>query len=170
MRSVRENLHEEVPCACVDLSMDIIIRPARPEDIPRMCDLLADLFSVETDFEVDVVKQVKGLSILISDPRERTYVGVAAVDNTIVGMATVQTFVSTAEGGRVGFVEDVIVDHKFRHMGIGTRLVEEIVTWGRIVRLKRIQLLADRDNQSALDFYLSRGLTPTRLICLRKML
>jgi hypothetical protein len=43
--------------------MDVTIRPARPADIPRMCDLLADPFSVESDFEVEAVnKQVKGLS------------------------------------------------------------------------------------------------------------
>src|SRR5574341_1896827 len=149
---------------------DLIIRPARPEDIPRMCELLADLFSVETDFEVDVVKQMKGLSMLVSDPWGRAFVAVAVVDTGIVGMATVQTLVSTAEGGWVGLVEDVIVDRQFRGRGVGKLLLEQIAAWGRENGLKRLQLLADSDNRPALDFYKNRRWNTTSLICLRKML
>jgi hypothetical protein len=36
--------------------MDLAIRPARPEDIPRMCELLAELFSIESDFTPNVEK------------------------------------------------------------------------------------------------------------------
>ena len=150
--------------------MDILTRPARPEDIPRMCELLADLFSVETDFEVDVVKQMKGLNMLVSNPWGRAFVVVAVVDNSIVGMATVQTLISTAEGGHVGLVEDVIVDRQFRGRGVGTRLLEQIADWSRENGLKRLQLLADSDNRPALEFYSSLRWISTRLICLRKLL
>ena len=150
--------------------MDILIRPARPEDIPRMCELLADLFSLETDFEVDVIKQMKGLSMLVSNPWGRAFVVVAVVDNSIVGMATVQTLISTAEGGHVGLVEDVIVDRQFRGRGVGTLLLEQIADWSRENGLKRLQLLADSDNRPALEFYSSLRWISTRLICLRKLL
>jgi GNAT superfamily N-acetyltransferase len=135
-----------------------------------MCELLADLFSVETDFEIDVIKQMKGLSMLVSDPWGRALVVVAVVDNSIVGMATVQTLVSTAEGGWVGLVEDVIVDRRFRGRGVGKLLLERITAWGRTNGLKRLQLLADSDNRRALDFYSPLRWVSTRLICLRKML
>lgn len=133
-----------------------------------MCDLLRDLFSIEADFEVDVAKQVKGLSMLIGDPSGRAFVGVAIADNCIAGMATIQTLVSTAEGGRVGFVEDVIVDKRFRCCNVGTLLIERIVAWSREQGLSRLQLLADRENHLALKFYTSRGWNFTKLICLRK--
>ncbi len=148
--------------------MEITIRPARPDDIPRMCDLLRVLFTVEADFEVDVVKQAKGLSMLIGDPSGRAFVGVAVADNCIVGMATVQTLVSTAEGGRVGFVEDVIVDKRYRCRNVGTLLIEKIIAWSREQGLSRLQLLADRENHLALNFYTSQGWNFTKLICLRK--
>jgi ribosomal protein S18 acetylase RimI-like enzyme len=150
--------------------MNITIRHARPEDIPRLCDLLAELFSIESDFVPDREKQFHGLSALIADPSGQVLVLVAVIDGLVVGMATVQTLISTAEGGRVGLVEDVIVDNEFRSRGIGTLLLEGIMTWSTSAGLKRLQLLADRDNQSALDFYSFRGLDPTSLICLRKML
>jgi GNAT superfamily N-acetyltransferase len=148
--------------------MEITIRPARPDDIPRMCDLLRDLFSVEADFEVDVAKQIKGLSMLIGDPSGRAFIGVAVADNCIAGMASVQTLVSTAEGGRVGFVEDVIVDKGYRYRNVGTLLIERIIAWSREQGLSRLQLLADRENHQALNFYTSRGWDFTKLICLRK--
>ena len=150
--------------------MDITIRHARPGDVPRLCDLLAELFSIESDFVPDREKQAHGLSALIAHPPGKVLVLVAVSDGLIVGMATVQTLISTAEGGRVGLVEDVIVGREFRNRGVGTRLLEEVEDWSGKAELHRLQLLADIDNQPALDFYSVRGLNRTRLICLRKML
>lgn len=147
--------------------MDVTIRTARPEDIPRMTDLLTELFSIESDFVPDVEKQVHGLSALIVTPPGEALVLVAVIDGMVVAMATVQTLISTAEGGRVGLVEDVIVDRKFRSGGIGSLLIDGIVAWSRRSGIKRLQLLADSDNHPALDFYASRNWCCTRLICLR---
>jgi GNAT superfamily N-acetyltransferase len=144
-----------------------MIRQARPGDIPRMCDLLTELFTIESDFVPDVEKQVHGLSALIANPLGKVLILVAMIDELVVGMATVQTIISTAEGGRVGLIEDVIVDRKFRCRGIGTLLLEGIVAWSERTGLRRLQLLADSDNQRALDFYASRNWCSTRLICLR---
>jgi GNAT superfamily N-acetyltransferase len=150
--------------------MNLTIRHARPEDIPRMCDLLAELFSIESDFVPDREKQAHGLGALIALPPGKALVLVAVIDGLVAGMATVQALISTAEGGRVGLVEDVIVDREFRSRGIGTLLLEGIITWSTSAGLKRLQLLADRDNRLALDFYSLRGMDLTRLICLKKMM
>jgi ribosomal protein S18 acetylase RimI-like enzyme len=150
--------------------MDITIRPARFEDIPQMCDLLAELFSIESDFVPDREKQVHGLSALIAAAPASTLPLVASHEGRVVGMSTVQTLISTAEGGRVGLIEDVIVDREYRSKGIGTLLLEQIAAWGREQGLKRLQLLADSDNRPALEFYSSLRWISTRLICLRKML
>jgi len=144
-----------------------MIRQARPGDIPRMCDLLTELFTIESDFALDGKKQVHGLTALIADPPEKVLILVAEIDGLVVGMATVQTLISTAEGGRVGLIEDVVVQRDVRGRGIGTRLIAEIVAWARSQRLTRLQLLADRENRPAIDFYASRNWGTTRLICLR---
>lgn len=151
--------------------MDITIRTARPGDIPRMCELLDELFSLESDFEPDIEKQVKGLSMLMTDPAGTSLV-LVAVDNggTVIGMATVQALVSTAEGGRVGLVEDVIVDSRCRCRGVGTMLLTRIIDWARENKFTRLQLLADRTNHVAVDFYYSRGWSATSLNCMRIML
>jgi GNAT superfamily N-acetyltransferase len=150
--------------------MDILIRPARTEDLPGLCGLLDQLFLIESDFVPDAEKQARGLSLLINDPAGSSLVLAAVLGEQVIGMATVQTLVSTAEGGRVGLVEDVIVEPVFRGHGAGTRLLERIAAWGRENGITRLQLLADHENQPALDFYLSRGWTTTCLICMRKMI
>lgn len=148
----------------------ITTRQARPEDIPALCDLLEDLFTVESDFAPDVEKQVKALSMLLADPPDGSLVLVAVREGKVVGMCSVQTLVSTAEGGKVGLVEDVVVSREFRRRGIGTLLLDQAVEWGRNRKLKRLQLLADRENMPAVDFYARSGWAATKLGCLRMLL
>ncbi len=150
--------------------MNITIRPAGPEDIPALCGLLEDLFAIESDFAPDMEKQVKALSILLTDPSDSSLVLVAVMEGKVIGMVSVQTLVSTAEGGKVGLVEDVVVDRQFRGRGIGTILLNHAAAWGRDRKLKRLQLLADRENMPAVDFYARNGWTATKLGCLRMLL
>lgn len=151
------------------MANDILIRPAGQNDIERMCSLLGELFAIEADFTPDSVKQERGLSRLIEGPSGNVLVLVAESGGCLAGMATVQTLVSTAEGERVGLVEDVIVGKTFRGQGIGTLLLEHIIEWARSRDLKRLQLLADRENHPALAFYASRKWTETNLMCMRMM-
>ena len=150
--------------------MNITIRPACSEDIPDLCDLLSDLFAREIDFEPDERRQTRGLNLLVHDQSGRSLVLVAASRDEIIGMCTVQTLISTAEGGPVGLVEDVIVRADRRGRGIGARLLTEAIVWSKTRNLIRLQLLADRANGPALAFYTSGSWNSTSLICLRKHL
>lgn len=148
--------------------MEVLIRAARPGDIPQLSGLLTGLFSIETDFAPDVKRQIRGLSLLLAGTPGRACVLVAEQGGVVVGMTTLQTLISTAEGGPVGLVEDVVVRPDARGRGIGTQLVASIVDWARSHGLTRLQLLADRDNQTALAFYAARNWNSTCLICLRR--
>jgi GNAT superfamily N-acetyltransferase len=148
----------------------IHVRPALQADIPRLADLLDELFSVETDFTPHRERQERGLGILVGRQPGMSLVLVAEVSGIVVGMATVQLLISTAEGGRVGLVEDVVVDRRHRGKGIGRRLLSGIADWARTRDVTRLQLLADRGNSAALRFYHAAGWTPTSLVCLRQSL
>jgi len=150
--------------------MEVTIRQARTDDIPGMCELLTELFSIEADFGPDPRKQALGLGCMIGDPSGGTLLLVAESGGIVVGMATLQTLISTAEGGRVGLVEDVVVAREFRGKGIGSLLLERVADWAQEQKLKRIQLLADKENHPALAFYAGRAWKNTSLICLRKMI
>jgi GNAT superfamily N-acetyltransferase len=150
--------------------MDVIIRPAKTADIPSLCSLLSELFLIESDFSPDSQKQAKGLSLILTDRSGSAAVLVAEKEDEIVGMCSVQTLISTAEGGPAGFVEDLVVRKDCRGNGIGSRLLSEILTWCDTKGISRVQLLRDSDNNNALTFYAANGWRSTKLVCMRKCL
>ena len=149
--------------------MNIAIRPAEFEDIEALIALLDQLFSIEDDFVFDEVKQRKGLELMLTSGSGRCIL-VAEHQASVVGMVTVQTLVSTAEGGFVGLLEDLVVRHDCRRQGIGQKLLAAIEAWAERQGLTRLQLLADRNNQPALNFYDNVGWSKTSLIGLRRSL
>ncbi|WP_262964005.1 GNAT family N-acetyltransferase [Methylobacter psychrophilus] len=146
----------------------ITIRTAKPSDIPQLVALLKVLFSIEADFAFDQNKQGRGLTLLLKSEKDCILVAQLQSDNRILGMCTVQTLLSTAEGGAVGLLEDLIVVADFRRQGIAEKLIAGAVDWAEVKGLKRLQLLADKNNRSALDFYEKQGWQSTQLVCLRK--
>ncbi|MCK5218693.1 GNAT family N-acetyltransferase [bacterium] len=147
----------------------IIIRPAAPADIEDMLVLLKELFVIEEDFTFNEPLQRQGLSLLLADSKDRCVL-VAERARKVIGMCSLQTVISTAEGGRVGIVEDMVVASSFHGQGVGRRLLAAMEEWAWKHGLCRLQLLADSGNCPALDFYKSQNWTNTRLICLRKRL
>ncbi len=147
---------------------NVVIRPARADDIPQMCELLDELFSIESDFSPDRYKQAKGLNLLLGDESGSSIVSVAEEDEKIIGMCSVQTLISTAEGGPVGLIEDVVVRKDHRGKGIGKRLLSGALGWCAGKNIFRVQLLRDADNIEALKFYSANGWSDTRLLCMRK--
>ena len=150
--------------------MKLIVRQGTQEDISAMCSLLSELFSIEADFSPDLQKQSTGLSLLLNDKSDLSIVLVAEKDDEIIGMCSVQTLISTAEGGPVGLLEDLIVRKEHRGNGIGTRLLSEIFRWCATKNISRLQLLRHLDNKRALKFYAGNGWAETRLVCMRKTL
>ena len=144
------------------------IRLARPDDIPAMAGMLGQLFAIEADFCADPATQSKGLTSLLQSASAKAWV--ADHQGRAVGMMTLQTLVSTAEGGPVGLIEDLVVSSEWRGRGLGRRLMLTAEAWAREHGLRRLQLLADRENSPALDFYSRKGWESTRLIALRKLM
>lgn len=147
----------------------IPIRAAVPSDIAQLAALLQELFTIEKDFVFDPVKQTNGLNHLLNSEKDFILVAESSKVNKVVGMCTIQTLISTAEGGQVGLLEDLVVAAGFRHHGIGSKLLAEAVYWAERRGLKRLQLLADKNNLPALGFYKNQGWPSTELVCLRKL-
>ena len=47
--------------------MSFSIEPAQPADIPRLVDMLNNLFGIELDFIADASRQQRGLELLIAE-------------------------------------------------------------------------------------------------------
>jgi GNAT superfamily N-acetyltransferase len=143
-----------------------IIQPAVLQDLDDMVLLLQQLFGIEKDFHFDADRQRKGLELLLDSTR--SVIMVAKEQDSVIGMATGQLVISTAEGGPSLLVEDVVVKVSRQNEGIGSKLLQGLGEWGAERGAGRMQLLADRTNSSALNFYHRQGWQLTQLICLRK--
>jgi GNAT superfamily N-acetyltransferase len=151
--------------------MSFNIELARRADIPRLADLLSDLFGVELDFTADASRQVRGLELLIADntKNDRQAVAVARDDDgQAIGMASAQIVVSTAEGALSAWIEDVVVHQDFRRQGIGRRLLDHLVAWAKAQGATRVQLVADQENADAALFYKALGWQSTQLVVRRR--
>ena len=145
----------------IHMKTGIEIHRATEQDFEAMANLLAVLFAIESDFEIDFTKQLSGIKRLHSDDRSDLFV--AKDGERVVGMITMQRLISSAEGDYVGQIEDLVVDAEYRKMGVGSRLVNKMRNLALEYGYKRIQLAADMDNKNALAFYNRRGFKKTNL-------
>lgn len=145
---------------------NISIRPATLADVTQLCDLLSLLFTQETDFTPNPERQARGLRLIIEQPEVgRIY---CAVDgDSVVGMVSLLFTVSTAEGGRAAWLEDMIVHPNRRGQGIGERLLHEAVNQARAAGCRRITLLTDATNRSAMRFYERAGFVRSQMLPFR---
>lgn len=149
--------------------MNVRIDFAGQEDLPQLADLLAELFTLESDFRPEREKQLRALRSILDAP-EIGRLFVLRIDGRVAGMANALFTLSTAEGGRVLLLEDVILRREHRGNGLGRQLVEHVLDWARGQGMTRATLLADRDNQAALDFYRKLGFATSNMTVLRKPL
>jgi len=131
-----------------------------------MVELLYDLFSQEGDFVPDRAKQERGLRLILEEP-SRGRVFVYRWNEKILGMVNLLFTISTAEGGFVVLLEDVIVHHEYRGRGVGTQLLTHAIEYAKKKEFSRITLLTDRLNEEGHDFFSRLGFFKSQMIPLR---
>lgn len=149
--------------------MSVRIDFASADDLPQLADFLAELFTLESDFQPERDKQLRGLRLILDSPAlGRLFV--LRINGKVAGMANALITVSTVEGGHVLLLEDVIISREYRGKGLGRRLLEHVLDWAQGQGMTRVTLLADRDNKAALDFYHALGFEHSHMTVLRKNL
>jgi len=149
--------------------MEIEVLYAEHSDLDQLADLLNELFTLESDFRPDREKQLRGLRLILDNPALGKLF-VLRDQGRVAGMANALITASTSEGCRVMVLEDVIVHSEYRGKGQGRRLVEHVLAWARTEGMARVTLLADRDNEAALNFYRKLGFEHSHMVVLRKQL
>ena len=143
------------------------IRTANSRDVGALVHLLGQLFAIESDFDPNGERQERGLQRLLESD---AIVLVAEVDHAVIGMVTAQFVISTAEGAMSAWLEDMVVDADWRGRGIGQQLLAAVCQAAVRRGCTRVQLVADRDNEAALEFYRHQGFSETRLHAWRRKL
>lgn len=143
------------------------IEAAQEKDIPILAGYIGQLFELEPDFQPNREKQERGLFLLLNNPLG--CIMTLKREGHPVGLATGQMVASTAEGRYSLWVEDVFIIKEYRGMGWGTKLLGALKAWAQEKGASRVQLLADRENLAALDFYKKTGWTTTRLVAMKEV-
>lgn len=145
------------------------ITPATHADVPQLCELLTLLFSQEQEFVPDEAAQRAGLKTIITDPRVGQIL-VLRKDQRILGMVNLLYTISTALGGRVAILEDMVVRPEYRGTGAGSRLIRAALEFARTAGCMRVTLLTDQGNIAAQRFYQRHGFALSSMIPLRQLL
>lgn len=149
---------------------NIHVQPATLSDIPALVNLLDALFNIEQDFSADHSKQTAGLRMLIESPERGTIQVAHTASGELVGMVSAQLVISTAEGAPSAWIEDMVVDQRFRAQGIGRLLLKSALDWAKEKGATRAQLLVDIDNLAAVGYYDHLGWSTSRMGMRRIML
>ncbi len=143
------------------------IEPATLDDLPELTEMLFELFSQEVDFVPDRDKQMRGLRLLLEEP-SRGRIFVLRSPNRIIGMINLLITISTAEGGFVLLLEDLIIDRAHRGQGYGTKLLNYAIDFAKKKKFLRITLLTDQPDEPQKHFYLKNGFIQSSMVPMRK--
>ena len=136
--------------------MELHYGAATAKDLPQMVDLLAVLFTDEAEFQPNADKQRRALEAILGNPTIGTLY-VAREGKRVVAMASLLYTISTAEGGKAAWFEDLVVHPDERKRGIGEALLKHVVMQARAVGITRITLLTDMQNERAQAMYRRAG-------------
>jgi GNAT superfamily N-acetyltransferase len=148
------------------LSERITVGNATVADVPYLCDLLALLFAQESEFAPDEDCQAKGLRLILDHP-ETGRIHCALAGSAIIGMVSVLFTVSTAEGGRAAWIEDMIVHPDWRGKEVGRHLLDHAIQDARAAGCLRLTLLTDADNAGGMRFYERAGFVRSPMVPFR---
>jgi GNAT superfamily N-acetyltransferase len=136
------------------------------DDLPELTELLFELFSQEADFIPNREKEMRGLRLLLEEP-SRGRVFVLRSPNKILGMINLLITISTAEGGFVLILEDLIVHREYRNQGFGTELLNYAIDFAKKKKFLRITLLTDKPTERLKHFFAKNGFVESNMIPMR---
>ena len=151
------------------MSATVVIEPATEHDLDELSGLLGELFSHESDFRPNKDKQLRGLRLIFEQPN-RGRVFVLRRDNAIVGMINLLFTISTAEGGFVMLLEDLVVHEGYRGKGYGSMLLKHAIDFARQKNFLRITLLTDRPELRSQELFRRHGFHESAMMPMRLLI
>jgi len=146
------------------------IRQAQHQDVEQLAALLGLLFEQEAEFEADIELQAAGLKMILSDDSIGELLVSEGDGGEILGMVSLLYTVSTAMGGKVALLEDMVVSPDHRGRGVGSSLVGASLELAKKRGCKRVTLLTDFDDLAAERFYQKHGFSLSPMVPLRQRL
>lgn len=143
------------------------IRPMDEHDLDDVARLLSALFAQEHEFTPEPRRQRRALELLLAQP-DLGIVLVAHRRGLVIGTVTLLRSVSTALGGEVAWLEDLVVEPSERGGGTGGALLDAAASLAETRSWRRISVLTDADNLRAQHLYSRHGFTRSEMVVLRR--
>jgi GNAT superfamily N-acetyltransferase len=144
----------------------VVIEPATEADLDELSEMLGGLFTQEGDFRPDKEKQLRGLRLIFEQP-SRGRVFVLRRNGAIVGMINLLFTISTAEGGFVILLEDLVIHKQYQGKGYGSKLLQHAIDFAKQKNFLRVTLLTDRPENVAQEFFRHHGFVESSMIPMR---
>jgi len=143
------------------------VEMATLDDLAALTELVMDLFSMSSgDFQPDREVQERGIRLILEEP-SRGRIAVLRNDDQIFGMVNMLFTISTARGGFVILMEDVVIHPHHRGQGYGTMLLDHVVEFARQKQFLRITLLTDKISAESQEFFKKQGFEYSNMIPMR---
>lgn len=140
----------------------LIVRGADESDIPVLSMLAEEFIPEEASRE-------ERIEILGETLKRRDYeLLVAELNGEIVGFVDQWIILDFAHGARLSYIQNLYVSPSHRRKGIGSKLVEEIISSAEDRGVLEIHVVTGFKNKPAIDLYKKHGLVKECLQLERK--
>ena len=131
--------------------MEVIVRNGEKSDMPAVLQLINELAEYENESSA-VTISLEDLEREGFQDNPLFHVEVALMGEEIVGIVIYYYCFSTWKG-RMLYIEDIVVKHKYRRMGIGKKLFDSVFSIAKEKNVKQIRFHVLDWNKLALGFY-----------------
>lgn len=145
------------------------VEPATIEDLPELVELVMELFELQGEYRPDRAAQERGLALILEQP-SRGRIFVLRNGHRIIGMVNLLFTISTAMGGFVILMEDVVIHPDHRGQGFGGRLLEHVVDFARQKDFMRLTILTDKISAESQNFFRKYGFEYSNMIPMRRVI
>lgn len=143
------------------------VEMATLDDLSALTELVMDLFAMSAgDFKPDREVQERGLRLILEQP-SRGRIAVIRNNDQIFGMVNMLFTISTARGGFVILMEDVVIHPHHRGQGFGTKLLDYVIEFAKQKKFLRITLLTDKISAESQEFFKKQGFEYSNMIPMR---
>ena len=133
---------------------------------------IAELKQYEFQFDADCLTDQESIENLLIDIKNGEIL-VAEENNKIVGFVSFNIVNKNEElimnDIPAIYISDIVVLAQYRHMGIGTKLIQEVESFAKEKGIKYLKLIAFSKNKDAIKVYEQSGFEDYEITMLKKI-
>lgn len=128
-----------------------MIRKLELKDLEEVFELLDELYENKIEYSIFVEKYKSSL-------KDNNFYGIVAVeDNKVVGVLISRIINRLAKKKNILFIDDLIVNEKYRNTGIGKLLIQNAMDYAVSIDCESLELTSLISNTNAHRFYENNG-------------